>query len=29
MMVRPRMDWLELDITYVCGMNCINCNRMT
>ena len=28
-MVRPRMDWLELDITYVCGMNCHNCNRMT
>ncbi len=28
-MVRPRMDWLELDITYVCGLNCINCNRMT
>jgi hypothetical protein len=23
------MDWLELDITYVCGLNCINCNRMT
>ena len=29
MMVRPRMDWLELDITYICGMNCHNCNRMT
>ena len=28
-MVRPRMDWLELDITYVCDMNCHNCNRMT
>ena len=28
-MVRPRMDWLELDITYACGLNCINCNRMT
>jgi hypothetical protein len=28
-MVRPRMDWLELDITYVCGLNCHNCNRMT
>lgn len=28
-MVRPRMNWLELDITYVCGMNCHNCNRMT
>jgi len=23
------MDWLELDITYTCGLNCINCNRMT
>ena len=28
-MVRPNMNWLELDITYVCGMNCRNCNRMT
>lgn len=28
-MVRPRMDKLELDITYTCGVNCINCNRMT
>jgi hypothetical protein len=28
-MVRPNMTWLELDITYVCGMNCHNCNRMT
>lgn len=28
-MARPRLDWLELDITYVCGLNCINCNRMT
>lgn len=28
-MVRQQMDWLELDITYVCGMNCHNCNRMT
>ena len=28
-MVRPNMHWLELDITYVCGMNCHNCNRMT
>ena len=28
-MVRPNMTWLELDITYVCGMNCRNCNRMT
>jgi hypothetical protein len=23
------MTWLELDITYVCGMGCANCNRMT
>lgn len=21
--------WLEFDITYVCGMGCHNCNRMT
>ena len=28
-MVRPNMHWLELDITYVCGMGCRNCNRMT
>ena len=28
-MVRPNMNWLELDITYVCGLNCRNCNRMT
>lgn len=28
-MVRPRMDWLELDITYRCGLACHNCNRMT
>jgi len=28
-MVRPNMNWLELDITYVCGMGCRNCNRMT
>ena len=28
-MVRPNMNWLELDITYVCEMNCVNCNRMT
>ena len=28
-MVKPNMSWLELDITYVCGLNCHNCNRMT
>lgn len=28
-MNRPNMTWLELDITYVCGMGCHNCNRMT
>jgi hypothetical protein len=28
-MVKPNMNWLELDITYVCGMACHNCNRMT
>lgn len=28
-MVRPNMHWLELDITYVCGLGCHNCNRMT
>lgn len=28
-MVKPNMHWLELDITYRCGLNCINCNRMT
>ena len=28
-MVKPNMNWLELDITYVCGMDCVNCNRMT
>lgn len=28
-MTRPNLTWLELDITYVCGMGCTNCNRMT
>jgi len=28
-MVKPNMHWWELDITYVCGMGCVNCNRMT
>lgn len=28
-MSRPNLTWLELDITYVCGMRCHNCNRMT
>jgi hypothetical protein len=28
-MSRPNMTWLELDVTYVCGMGCQNCNRMT
>jgi hypothetical protein len=28
-MTGPNMTWLELDITYVCGMWCQNCNRMT
>ena len=28
-MVKPNMHWLELDITYKCGLDCINCNRMT
>ena len=28
-MVRPRTNWLELDITYACGLGCNNCNRMT
>lgn len=28
-MVKPNMHWLELDITYRCGLACHNCNRMT
>lgn len=28
-MTRPNLTWLELDITYVCGLGCANCNRMT
>jgi len=27
--VKPRLYWLEIDITYACGMDCLNCNRMT
>jgi len=28
-MPQPNLTWLELDITYVCGLSCVNCNRMT
>lgn len=27
--MKPRVRWLEIDITYECGMRCHNCNRLT
>lgn len=27
--IKPRIRWLEIDITYECGMRCHNCNRLT
>lgn len=28
-MSEPRVRWLEIELTYTCGMRCHNCNRMT
>ena len=27
--MEPRITWLEIDLTYSCGLGCHNCNRMT